>query len=135
MSRIHWKKKLNREYCRYFAIISGERLVGRVGLKSSPPHLDVVEYSILIGPGELYNRGMGTAVTKEMIDVAFANPRVQIVRLFVRKDNKRAIRCYEKSGYRLVHSFTQNGIPTDMMQVERSEWQQWHTTNKEGETA
>jgi len=119
---IYWRKKLRREHCAYYALHLGEELIGRVGLKRKPPFLDVVEFSILIGKRELYGKGLGTKLTKEMLDVAFADPSVQVVRLFVRKDNERAIRCYEKAGYRLVHSFTQNGIPTDMMQVDRREW-------------
>jgi RimJ/RimL family protein N-acetyltransferase len=118
----YWKKKLNREHARYFAILVNGRLIGRVGLKKSQPSNDLVEYSILIGDPGLYSRGLGTEITRQMISEAFSDPGVQTVRLFVRQDNKRAIRCYEKSGYRHVHSFTQNGVPMEMMQVERKDW-------------
>jgi RimJ/RimL family protein N-acetyltransferase len=118
----YWKKKLIREHCRYYAIFSGDRLIGRVGLKKSQPGNDLVEFSIMIGDRSLHSRGLGTEISRQMIVEAFSDPGVQIVRLFVLTDNKRAIRCYEKSGYRHVHSFKQNGVPTEMMQVERKDW-------------
>lgn len=119
----HWKKKLNRPNASYYALLVGGRVVGRIGLAASRPGGDVVEYSILIGPRDLCGRGLGTEITREMVTLTFADPKVQIVRLFVRKSNIRAIRCYEKAGFCQVHSFTQNGIPTEMMQVHRAEWQ------------
>ena len=118
----YWKKKLIREHCAYYGIWVDGRIVGRVGLKKSPPCLDVVEFSIMIGVSGLRGHGLGTAISQEMVAVAFADPKAQIVRLYVRQDNGRAIRCYEKAGYRHVHSFTQNGVPTLMMQIERRDW-------------
>jgi RimJ/RimL family protein N-acetyltransferase len=118
----HWKKKLNRPQATYYALLVDDGVVGRVGLTSTAPGGDVVEFSILIGPRELCGRGLGTEITREMVCVALADPKVKVVRLFVRKINARAIRCYEKAGFRHVHSFTQNGIEAVMMQVDRAEW-------------
>lgn len=115
----YWKRKLSRDHARYYAIEVDGRLVGRTGLKETPKGGDIVEYSILIGDRSLHARGLGTAVTKRMLDEAFADPKVQVVRLYVRRDNAKALRCYEKSGYRSVHTFTQNGVPMEMMQVDR----------------
>ncbi|MGZ4135508.1 MAG: GNAT family N-acetyltransferase [Tumebacillaceae bacterium] len=129
----HWKKKLNRPQATYYALLVDGQVVGRVGLSCSSPGGDMVEYSILIGPGELCGRGLGTEITREMVSVAFAEPKVQVVRLFVRKINARAIRCYEKAGFRHVHSFTQNGIEAVMMQVDRAEWTPGESNRKDGE--
>jgi RimJ/RimL family protein N-acetyltransferase len=115
----YWRKKLSREHARYFAIEVEGRLVGRAGLKGTPKGGGVVEYSILIGERAWHSRGLGTAVTKRMLQEAFADPKVHVVRLYVRRDNARALRCYEKAGFRRVHAFTQNGVPMEMMQVER----------------
>lgn len=117
-----WHKKLAREHCAYYAVLVDGVLVGRTGLKRQAPYLDTVEYSVLIGEPSLRGQGIGTALTGEMLRVAFTDPRVQTVRLFVRQDNGRAIRCYEKAGYRVMHAFTQNGVPMLLMQVERREW-------------
>lgn len=120
----YWKKKLNYMHVQDFVIERGVELIGRCGLRASQPTGTEVEFSILIARRSLFNKGIGTEITKHMIAVAFANPKVQVVRLYVRKDNKRALRCYHKAGYRIVHSFTQNGVPTEMMQVERAQWEQ-----------
>lgn len=118
-----WKKKLNRPHARYDAIEWDGQVVGRVGLVRKPPHLDIAEYSILIGPSDLQGRGLGTAVTRRMIAEAFADPQVRLVRLYVRQDNRRAIRCYEKAGLAPEFAFKQNGVPTLMMQIDRRQWQ------------
>jgi RimJ/RimL family protein N-acetyltransferase len=127
----YWKKKLNRDHALYFVIEREGELIGRCGLKASLPTRVEMEFSILIARRALFSKGIGTAVTTHMLDVAFANPQVQVVRLYVRRDNARAQRCYVKSGYRIVHSFTQNGVATEMMQVERSEWTKRHAQRDE----
>jgi len=119
---ILWKKKLGRIQADYYAVCVGEQVVGGVGFKKSP-YGDLAEFSILIGPGNYRGRGLGTAVTKSMVDLAFLEEKIKLVRLYVRRDNTRAFRCYEKVGFRSVFSFTQNGIPTQMMQIERREWE------------
>ncbi|KEO83737.1 GNAT family N-acetyltransferase [Tumebacillus flagellatus] len=119
----YWKKKVNREYAQYFVIEHNGELIGRCGLKGTVQSMDEVEYSVLIARRSLFGKGMGTEITKHLLDVAFSNPQVQRVKLHVRKDNERAVRCYVKAGYQSVHAFTQNGVPTVQMQVERSEWE------------
>ncbi|HEU4964659.1 MAG TPA: GNAT family N-acetyltransferase [Bacilli bacterium] len=128
---MHWQKRLHRPLARYDAILLDGEVIGRVGLVRKPPHVEVAEYSILIGPQALQGRGLGTLITARVIDEAFREdterdpqvPPVQIVRLYVRADNLRAIRCYEKAGVRREYAFKQNGVPTIMMQIDRREWQ------------
>lgn len=127
----YWKKKLNRDHAHYYVIERDGELIGRCGLKASLPTRAEMEFSILIARRALFGKGIGTEITKHLLDVAFANPHVQVVRLYVRRDNERARRCYLKAGYRLVHAFTQNGVPTDMMQVERREWTERRTQHDE----
>ncbi|MBL0387956.1 GNAT family N-acetyltransferase [Tumebacillus sp. ITR2] len=119
----YWKKKLNREHAKFFVIEHNGVLIGRCGLNGSAQSRVEVEFSILIARRALFGKGMGTEITKHMLDVAFTDPDVKRVRLYVRRDNERALRCYVKCGYRSVHAFTQNGVPTVMMQVERDEWE------------
>ncbi|MGO4495272.1 hypothetical protein AB4114_05050 [Paenibacillus sp. 2RAB27] len=52
-----------------------------------------------------------------MLEKSFSDPRLRYVQLDVRLDNKRAIRCYEKTGFRNIDSFLENGVSMRRMRV------------------
>nr|WP_123043590.1 GNAT family N-acetyltransferase [Cohnella candidum]AYQ75509.1 N-acetyltransferase [Cohnella candidum] len=114
----YWKDKLGRPKYRYYAILSGNKLIGRVGLKPIRGTASV-EYSVMIGESVLHSRGLGTEITRKMIEETFEDPLIESVYLTVREDNKRAIRCYEKCGFRYLGSFVENGVTMLEMSVTR----------------
>lgn len=124
-----WQEKLTRTDYVYFVIEVEGRLAGRAGLKRQED--GTVLYSIVIGDTSLHSRGLGTAVTKQMLGEAFSASDIQAVQLNVRQDNLRAIRCYEKCGFIRIDSFLENGVPMFLMQVERSQ----QTKDKTGAAA
>lgn len=88
-----------------------DKVIGRVGLKKTKyKDTYVMEYSILIGVSNLYSKGIGTEVTKYFINKSFLDPDIQAVLLQVREDNKRAIRCYEKAGFKKIKSYIENEV-------------------------
>lgn len=114
----YWKDKLGRPKYRYYAILSGNKLIGRVGLKPIKGTASV-EYSVMIGESELHSKGLGTAITLKMIEETFEDPLIESVYLTVREDNKRAIRCYEKCGFHFTGSFVENAVTMLEMSVTR----------------
>lgn len=121
--RQYWTEKLSRSYASYHVIVVEDEVIGRVGLKKKK-HEDayMMEYSILIGVSNLYSKGLGTEITKYFISKSFLDPDIEAVVLQVREDNKRAIRCYEKAGFKKEKSYIENQVKVyDMHRVKKGE--------------
>ena len=59
------------------------------------------EIGILIGNKEYWNRGYGTEATRTLVRWGFDGLNLNRIWLRVYEDNARAIRCYEKVGFRI----------------------------------
>lgn len=55
---------------------------------------------LFIGDPGYWNKGIGSTVIKTVIGDAFSNLGLESVYLNVRETNHRAIRCYEKTGFK-----------------------------------
>ncbi|AXK18769.1 GNAT family N-acetyltransferase [Bacillus sp. COPE52] len=121
--RQYWTEKLSRSYASYHVIVVEDEVIGRVGLKKKKcEDAYVMEYSILIGVSNLYSKGLGTEITKYFISKSFLDPDIEAVVLQVREDNKRAIRCYEKAGFKKEKSYIENQVKVyDMHRVKKEE--------------
>lgn len=53
-----------------------------------------------IGSPELLGQGLGTLLVCALVDLLFADPAVTKIQTDPAPDNHRAIRCYEKAGFR-----------------------------------
>jgi len=97
-----WYNKIIEHPCKWVIEYDGA-CIGEVGL--TPYKQDNKgRYSIAIFDMSKLGLGIGTKVTKMVLDYAFNTLRYHKVYLRVLEYNKRAIRCYEKCG------FTQEGI-------------------------
>lgn len=115
--RKYWTEKLSRSYASYHVIVVEDEVIGRVGLKKKRnDDIYVMEYSILIGVSNLYSKGLGTEITNYFITKSFLDPDIQPVVLQVREDNKRAMRCYEKAGFKKTESYVENHLKVYEMQ-------------------
>ena len=77
---------------------------------------------VLIGLPEWRNRGVGSALIKQFVnEVVFANPAVQRCTIDPDPENRRAIRAYEKVGFRYVRSYRSkiSDIDAYLMVLER----------------
>ncbi len=121
--REYWTEKLSRSYASYHVIVVKDEVIGRVGLKKTKyDDTYVMEYSILIGVSNLYSKGIGTEITKYFINKSFLDPDIEAVLLQVREDNKRAIRCYEKAGFKKIKSYIENEVKVyEMIKVKKEE--------------
>ncbi len=76
--------------------------IGNVGLHKINWVNRNAELGIIIGEKEYWNQGLGTEATILALDYAFNIMGLKSVYLRVMEYNKRAIRCYEKVGFKHV---------------------------------
>jgi len=87
-----------------FAIVDSatDQLIGNCGLHNVN-HVDgIAECGIFIGDKAYWNRGYGTEALSLLLDFAFNLQNLRNVKLDVYEFNQRAIRCYEKCGFKQI---------------------------------
>ena len=89
------------EFCFAVHLKAGGEHVGNCGLHRVDWVNRAAEYGIVIGEPNAQNKGYGTEVTKLVLRYAFEQLNLNRVQLRVYEYNARAVKCYEKAGYRL----------------------------------
>lgn len=91
----------NRDKAIRLSIITKDgRYIGNVNLTSLHPINRSAEFSIVIGPKDERRKGYGIEVTKQMLHHAFNDRGLNRVYLTVLKENKSAIKLYQKIGFK-----------------------------------
>jgi len=104
--------------------------IGNIGLFDIKPRNATAEIGISIAEAEYRGRGYGTDALRTLLRFAFDEVNLHRVYLRAYEFNERAIRSYEKSGFKREGVFRQSeftsGRYVDMvvMGVLRSEWRQ-----------
>lgn len=104
------------------------RPIGTVGLHGLDLENGKAEFGISIGEKELWGQGYGTEALEAICDFGFGALRLERIELHVYEDNARAIRSYEKAGFRhegrLRHAHFAEGRHSDVvaMALLRDEW-------------
>jgi RimJ/RimL family protein N-acetyltransferase len=76
------------------------------------------ELYIVIGEKEYWGRGIGTIVIKRMCRWFFKKVSTEkVLRLEVNADNSRAVRCYEKVGFKKVRKNYDGKVPGIVMEL------------------
>lgn len=75
-------------------------LIGDIELMDITWRTGSAELKICIGERNYWNRGLGTAAVRALLEHAFTRLNLQRIHLRVYANNQRAIRCYEKCGFR-----------------------------------
>jgi UDP-4-amino-4,6-dideoxy-N-acetyl-beta-L-altrosamine N-acetyltransferase len=92
---------LKDDTSRIFGIETEEgRLIGNIGLHNLDWKNRNAELGIVIAEKEYWGRGYGTDAVKTLLDFAFNEMNLHRVSLSVYEFNERAVRCYEKCGFR-----------------------------------
>lgn len=110
-------------------LVEDGRPIGTVGLHGLDPENGKAEFGINIGEKELWGQGYGTEALEAICDFGFGALRLERIELHVYEDNARAIRSYEKAGFRhegrLRHAHFGEGRHHDVvaMSLLRDEWQ------------
>lgn len=72
------------------------------------PSQHVIGIDQFIGVPSLFNKGYGTQIVRKFVDYICLNMQVDVIVLDPEITNTRAIRCYEKCGFREVKSINSN---------------------------
>lgn len=78
-------------------------LVGSCQLHSIDTAKETAELQIRIGETSAQGRGLGTEAVRQLLDIAFSELGLRAVTLQVFARNARAIRVYEKAGFKREH--------------------------------
>jgi RimJ/RimL family protein N-acetyltransferase len=109
-------------------LVEDGRAIGTVGLHGVDRENGKAEFGISIGEKDVWNRGYGTEALRAICDFGFGALRLERIELEVYVDNSRAIRSYEKAGFRhegrLRHAHFSEGRHFDVlvMALLRDEW-------------
>ncbi len=108
-------------------IIEGEpgTPIGTCGLRGIDAEKGTAFLGILIGEKSLWDQGYGTAAIEALLDYAFVALGLREVRLSCHRENRRALRCYEKAGFRPSSHMPQRGRPRRediRMAADRASW-------------
>jgi RimJ/RimL family protein N-acetyltransferase len=105
-----------------------DRLVGVCGLHRIDPKNRHAMYGIFIGEADARGKGLGSEVTSLVVTYAFDTLNLNRIWLHVYRDNKGAIRAYEKAGFTVEGVLRQDNFrdgrygDTVVMGILRSEW-------------
>jgi len=103
------------------------RLAGNVELRLTP-RAERAEMGIAIQDKSLWSQGLGTDAVRLVLRYAFEDLDLNRVELTTDEENARAVRCYEKCGFRREGLLRQHRLVdgkfgnTVMMAVLRAEW-------------
>ncbi len=108
-------------------VIEDERgeAIGTCGLRGIDRESGTAFFGIMIGETRLWNRGYGTAATESLLDYAFRELALREIRLSCHRENRGALRCYEKAGFRAsshVPERVQFGRDEVRMAIGRDTW-------------
>ena len=92
-----------------FAIVDCEKnkLMGSIGLSNVDLINRTAEFGIMIGDRNFLNKGYGTEATLLMLDFGFNILNLCHIHTKVYGFNQRAIKCYEKAGFKTVGKFSE----------------------------
>ncbi|MET4072818.1 GNAT family protein [Hymenobacter sp. UYCo722] len=104
-------------------------LIGYAGLSGISVTNQSGEYFIFIGEKAWWGQGVGTAVTKQIVHLAFTSHHLNRVMLTVSESNTGGLKAYAKAGFvvegRLRQAAFRQGVFHDkiVMAVLKAEWQ------------
>ena len=101
-----WYKYKTRGFNRIYYSVFNEVniLIGYLGIKNIRRILREATLGIVLDPNYV-NMGYGTEIILNYLDYFFNNMNMKTMYLEVAKFNKRAIKCYEKSGFTIIDMY------------------------------
>ena len=108
-------------------------LIGYAGLSNLSAANQSAEYFIFVGAKAHWGKGVGTAVTKQVLALGFAEHGLNRIMLTVSEPNEGGVKAYTKAGFvvegRLRAACCRDGRFHDkiVMSVLKAEWQQGRT--------
>ena len=100
-----YKFKTGESSKKYYSIFNEhDRFIGYMGIKNIRRILRQATFGIVLDPNYV-NQGYGTETIMTYLNYFFNQKNMRILYLEVAKFNKRAIRCYEKSGFKVIDMY------------------------------
>ncbi|MDQ3327268.1 MAG: GNAT family N-acetyltransferase [Chloroflexota bacterium] len=78
------------------------RLIGTTLLTAIDHHNRTASFGLLIGEKDCWGKGYGTETTRLMLEYAFNALDMHNIMLTMQAYNRRALRAYEKAGFRVI---------------------------------
>jgi len=102
---------------RCFIILAGNKAIGQINYNEINREDNSVELDIIIAEDVDKNKGYGTDALKTLIKHLFQNMNIQLCWIEPIAKNFRAIRAYEKAGFRTIRTFVSNGVECKHMEL------------------
>ncbi len=112
----HQRSQSNR-YQERFAIVFHDQVIGDIELDQITWRSGDAELRIRIGEQGLWDQGLGTDAVKCLLTHAFFHMNLNRVYLKVYVDNLRAIRCYQKVGFKKEGRLRRNSSTTRFREI------------------
>jgi len=77
---------------------------------------------LIIGHADKLGKGLGTRMLRAFVDMLFEDPRVTKVQIDPEPENKRAVGCYRKVGFRDIGEVDTPDGRALLMKIERKDW-------------
>ncbi|MDD1768201.1 MAG: GNAT family N-acetyltransferase [Methanomassiliicoccales archaeon] len=104
-----WFANLGKTEDKVFSVDTMDgKLIGNVGLMKFNWEDRSVLFGIMIGEKEYWNKGYGTDAIETLLRYVFEEMNMNKVYLIADEGNARALRCYEKIGFRKEGLLRQN---------------------------
>jgi RimJ/RimL family protein N-acetyltransferase len=95
-------EKLSKEHNYSIIEIETNELIGNCGFIDIDHLNQTAEVGIFIGNKNYWNKGYGTEALKLLLDYGFKALNLNNVLIRVYSFNERAIKCYEKTGFKII---------------------------------
>lgn len=117
--QMNWFTRVQQPDRKFFALLTlpEQTLIGNCGFVEIDPATQSAILRITIGHPEFLGKGLGSEAVLLLVRYAFDVARWKQVTLKVLKTNPRAIRTYEKAGFKQVGEGLQNGKPIITMAI------------------
>jgi RimJ/RimL family protein N-acetyltransferase len=94
--------KLSKEHNYAIVLKNDGNLIGNIGLMDCDYLNRSAELGIFIGRKDLWNKGYGTEAIKALCEYGFLSLNLENIMLKVYNFNTRAIKAYQKSGFKII---------------------------------
>jgi RimJ/RimL family protein N-acetyltransferase len=102
----------------WFIIMDDNDEIGTIWFERKDPDMPSYDLGIYLNRIDLFGKGIGRSVIRAAMDTILSEKDVQELCLDVRKENTRAIRCYEKLGFETIHQ-GEKATPSGKIEFQR----------------
>lgn len=115
-----WFERVQKPDRMFFSLVTvpEHRLIGNGGFVEIDPHGHEATLRITIGDPDSRGKGLGSEAVQLLVRYGFEVATWKRINLKVLKTNERAIRSYEKSGFKVASEHLQDGKTVFTMTLE-----------------